>query len=155
MLTSVLSQQISSLSACFNKRVKMSKWGIHVAYNYWYIYILYEVCIKIVYTIFMLCAICRSELMYTRCVQNVCIQIYPTFRQTFVYILHTKLAVTVLLILFTKCIQKFVEIWYIFCIHFVCILHISVVYILYNYCIQNAYTVQSLNSQLAIGIRRK
>ena len=50
---------------------------------------------------FTMYTFCRSELMYTKCIQNVCIQnishisnfcvykIYPTF-QIFVYILYTK-----------------------------------------------------------------
>ena len=42
----------------------------------------------------------------------------PTFQQTFVYICLQNLAVIVLLILYTKYIQKFAEMWYTFCIHF-------------------------------------
>ena len=87
---------------------------------------------------------------------------YPIFGQTFVYKMYTNclyikciprfdkllytfciqnLAGVVLLILHTKCIQGFVEIWHTFCIHFVYILYTSVVFIFYNLCIQNVYTV--------------
>ena len=96
--------------------------------------------------------------MYPKCLYTKCIQ-HTTFRQTFVYILYTKcihniciqnvshistnfctytfciqnLAGIALLIFYTKYIQKFVEMWYTFCIHFVYILYTSVVYILYNF----------------------
>ena len=56
------------------------------------------------------------------------------------------LAAIVLLILYRKCIQKFVEMWYTFCIHFIYILHTSVVYILHYFCIQNVYTVSVWDS---------
>ena len=65
---------------------------------------------------------------------------YPTFRQTFVYILYTKFSCH-LLTLYIKCIQKLVQMWYTFCIHSVYILYTLVIYILYNFCIQNVYTV--------------
>ena len=94
--------------------------------------------------------------MYPKCLYTKCIQ-HTTFRQTFVYILYTKcihniciqnvshistnfctytfciqnLAGIALLIFYTKYIQKFVEMWYTFCIHFVYILYTSIVYILY------------------------
>ena len=38
------------------------------------IYILYEICIQIVYIIFTRHTFWTSELMYTKCIQNVCIQ---------------------------------------------------------------------------------
>ena len=47
----------------------------------------------------------------------------------------------VLLILYGKCTQKFVEMRYTICIHFVYISHTSVVYILHNFCIQTVYTI--------------
>ena len=60
-------------------------------------------------------------------------KMYPTFRHTFVCSLCTKVVLIVLLILYAKCIQNFVEIWYTFCIHFVYILYTSIVYILCNF----------------------
>ena len=57
-------------------------------------------------------------------------KMYPTFRQTLYTFCIQNLADIVHLILYTKCIQKLVEMWY-----------TSVVYILYNFCIQNVYTV--------------
>ena len=93
---------------------------------------------------------CRSELMYTKCLYAKCIpyfnkllhtfciqnvykmfvyiqnQMYPTFQQTFVYILYTKFS------------------WH-RSLDFVYKMHTkacrNVVYILYNFCIQNVYTV--------------
>ena len=47
----------------------------------------------------------------------------------------------VLLILHTKCIQMFGEMWDTFCKHLVYILYTFVVYILYNFCIQNVHTI--------------
>ena len=38
------------------------------------IYIMFEFCIKIVYIMFMMYIFCRSELMHTKFIQNVCIQ---------------------------------------------------------------------------------
>ena len=58
-----------------------------------------------------------DKLLYTFCIQN--------------------LAGIVVLILYIKCIQKFSKM----CIHFVYILCTSVVYILYNFSIQNLYKV--------------
>ena len=51
------------------------------------------------------------------------------------------LTAIVLLILHTKCIQKFVKMWDTFWIHLVYILYTSIVYILYNFCIQNVHTI--------------
>ena len=51
-------------------------------------YILYVFCIQIIYIVLMMYTFCRSELMYTKCIQDV-YKIYPTFQQTFVYILYT------------------------------------------------------------------
>ena len=68
---------------------------------------------------FMTYALSRSELMYTKCIQNVCIQnvshiLTNVCIQNFVCI--QSLAGIALLILYIKCIQKFVKIWYTFCI---------------------------------------
>ena len=78
------------------------------------------------------------QILYTKCTQNVCIQ---HFTKRFYTFCIQNLADVVLLILYTKCIQKFVEIWYTFCLHFAYILYTSVLYIFYNFCIQNVYTV--------------
>ena len=74
------------------------------------------------------------------CIQNVykmfLYKTYPTFQQTFVHILHTKLS----------CHSSFNFVYKMRSlsecgIHFVYILYTSVVYISYNFCIQNVYTV--------------
>ena len=100
-------------------------------------YILYGFCIQIAYIMLMMYTFCRSELMYTNCIQNVCIQnvslISTNFYIQFVGKMYTKclytkciphfdklrftfwlqnLAGIVLLILYTKCIQTFVQMWY-------------------------------------------
>ena len=68
-------------------------------------------------------------------------KMYTTFRQTFVYILSTKTSWHSSFDFVWKIYTKFVEMWYTFVLHFVFILYTSVVYILYNFCIQNVYTV--------------
>ena len=129
--------------------------------------ILYGFCIQIVY-MFMLYALSRSELMYTKCIQNefriltnlytFCIQsvykmfvykMYPIFWQTFVYKMYTTCQQTFVYILCTIfCWCSFFDVVYKmytsllkYVIHFVYILYTSVVYILCNFCIQNVYTV--------------
>ena len=133
--------------------------GIHSAYSHLYIHsvgILYTYCIH-VYDVHF----CRSELMHTKCMQNVsrnstnfCIhfvwKIYTKCIQN-VYITHfskrlytfsiQNLADIVLLILYKKYIPKLVEMWSTFCVHAVYILHTSVIHILCNFCIQNVYAV--------------
>ena len=68
---------------------------------------------------------------------------YTTFWQTFVYSLYTKLKELWQLILYTKCIQKFVEMWDTFCIQFVYInsdlQKVYIIKIMYTICIQNSY----------------
>ena len=76
--------------------------------------------------------------MYRKCLCTKCI---PNFGKLLYTFCLQKLAATVLLILHRKYIQKFVEMWYTFVLHFVFILYTSVAYILYNFCIQNAHTV--------------
>ena len=72
--------------------------------------------------------------MYTKCLYTKCI---PHFDK----LLYTKciqnLADIVLLILYTKWIQKLVEMWYAFCIHFVYISCIHPVQFLYTKCIHS------------------
>ena len=71
------------------------------------------------------------ELQDTFCIQTFCIH--------FVYILHT------------KCIQKFVEMWYTFCIHFVYInsdlQKAYIIIIMYRICRQNLY---KMNIQITV-----
>ena len=62
-----------------------------------------------------------DKLLHTFCIQN--------------------LATILLLILYKKSIHKFIEMLNTFCIHLVYILYTSVVYILYNFYIQNVYTI--------------
>ena len=66
---------------------------------------------------------------------------YPTFdKLLFTFCIQSSAAI-VLLTLYTKCIKTFVGMWDTFCIYFVYILYLSVVYKLYNFFIQNAYTI--------------
>ena len=81
--------------------------------------LLYTFCIQNVYKMYTECLYTKciphlNKLLYTFCIQN--------------------LADIVLLILYTKCIQKLVEM-------VAYILYTSIVYILHNFCKQNAYTV--------------
>ena len=92
---------------------------------------IYKMFVYIMYPLF-------RQILYTKCTQNVCIQNFAKLFYTFCI---QNLAGVVLLILYTKCIQKFVEIWYTFCLHFAYILYTSVLYIFYNFCTQNVYTV--------------
>ena len=93
----------------YNKWVKICWNKESILHTVICIYVLYELCIKMLYIMLMMHAFCRSELMYTKCIQNVshistkfCIQnvyykmcvykMYTTFWQTFAYILYTKLS---------------------------------------------------------------
>ena len=144
----------------YNKWVKICWNKKSILHTVICISVLYEFCIKMLYIMFMMHAFCRSELMYTKCIQNVCIQnvshistkfcmqnvyykmcvykMYTTFWQTFAYILYTKLSWHssfdfVYKMYSYKSLSK--------CgIHFIYIFCTSVVYILYNFCIQNVYT---------------
>ena len=72
--------------------------------------------------------------MYTKCFYTKCI---PHFENVLYMFCKQSLAAIVLLILYIKYIQKLVK----KCgIHFAYILYTSVVYTLYNFCIQNVYT---------------
>ena len=71
-----------------------------------------------------------------------------TFRQTFVYILLTKLKELWQLIFCTKCLQKFLKMWDTFCIQTLCIhfvyinsdlQNVHITKIMYSICIQNSY----------------
>ena len=73
---------------------------------------------------------CRSELLYTKCIQNVCMQNVSQISTNLYTFCIQKLAAIVLLILYTKCAYKSLS---------KCGVHF--VYILYNFCVQNVYTV--------------
>ena len=69
-------------------------------------------------------------------------KIYPSLPQTFVSIFYIKFSWYSSFDLYTKCIQKFVEMWYtfgsyIFCIHFVYINYIHLVQFLYIKCVHS------------------
>ena len=112
---------------------------------------LYEFRIKIVYIIFMMYALCKNishistnfcihfaYKLFTKCIQNICIQnvsyistnfcmqnvykifvykMYTTFRQTFVYILYTKFSWRSFFNFVYKSLSKYVYILYKFFIH--------------------------------------
>ena len=90
----MLSQQVSSLNC-----VKWLPWKCKTNWSkcveMWdafciqlFAYILYEVCMQIVYTVLWWCT-CKSELMYTKCTQNL-YKMYAKFQQTFVHLLYAK-----------------------------------------------------------------
>ena len=82
-----------------------------------------------------------SHISINFCIQNV-YKMYPTFQQTFVYILLTKFSNhSSLDFVYKMYIEKFVKMCYTFCIHSVYILYTWVAYILNNFCLQNVYTV--------------
>ena len=80
------------------------------------------------------CKNCGSELMYAKCIQNVCMKIYPTFQQTFIYILYKKFSWHSSFNFVYKSYTKV-------CQNVVCILHIYIlyIYILCTSCIIFAY----------------
>ena len=101
----------SKFQVLHKKRVKICWNKGSILHTIICIYILYEFCIQIVYMIFMTYPFCRSELMFAKFIQNVCIQNvshYTFCIQSF--------ATIALLILYTKCIQTFVQMWYTFSI---------------------------------------
>ena len=77
--------------------------------------------------------------MHTKCIQIV-YKMYNTFRQTFVYILYTKLKELWQLILHTKCIQKFTE--NVVYKHFLYILYTSI--LIYKKCLHHKNYVYNL-----------
>ena len=115
----------------------MLKCGIHFPYDYLYthfLWILYTNYIQNFYDVHFLLVRINEYKMYTKCFYTKCIPHFENFLYMFC---KRSLAVIVLLILYIKCIQKLVK----KCgIHFAYILYTSVVYTLYNLCIQNVYT---------------
>ena len=126
------------------------------------IYVLYKLFTQIVYIMFMMCALSRSQLMYTKRIQsfyiqnvshiwtNFCIQnvyklfvykMYTTFWQTFVYILHTKFgwcsSFDFAYKMYTRVRWNMAYILYTFCIHFVYIGCIHLLQFVYTKCIHS------------------
>ena len=113
----------------------MLKQGIHCAYNYLYIHsvwILYTNCLHNGYgcTLFVHQNSCVQNvykmfvykiyptfpqsfvyILHTKCIQNVAFKMYSTFRQTFVYILHTKCIQNVAFKMYSTFRQTFVYIF--------------------------------------------
>ena len=92
------------------------------------------------------------QLMYTKCIQDA-YEMYPTFRQTFVYILYTKLKelwqLKFVNKMYTKVCRHVVYILHIPCIQF---LYISsdlqkgyIIRTMYTICIQNTYKIYTNN----------
>ena len=123
-----------------------------------YICILYGFCMQIVYKMFMMytfwyitidvykmhtkclykkCIPHFDKLLYTKCIQNVCMQN--------VYHISTNFCINFVIKnvagMYTKCIQSLSTCGIHFVYIFVYILYTSVAYILYNQCIQNVNTV--------------
>ena len=90
------------------------------------------------YIIFMMYTFSTSKLVYTKFIENVCIQMYPTFQQTFVYILHTKCIQNIYKIFVYKMYptfqQTFIYKMYRKCWYIKCIPHFDK--LLYTFCIQ-------------------
>ena len=87
----------------------MLKYGIHFPYNYLYINFAWMLYINCVCTFFWCYTFFISELMHTKCI--------PHFDKLFYTFCIQNLAAIVLLILYKKYKQKFVEMWDLFCIH--------------------------------------
>ena len=101
-----------------------------------FVYILYVFCIQIICIVLIVdqnSCIQNVYKMYTKCIPH-----FDKLLYTFGIEILTAI---VLLILCTKCIQKFVKMWDAFYTYLVYILYMSVVYILYNFCIQNVHTI--------------
>ena len=111
-----------------NKWVKISWNGGSISHTIICIYILYEFCIQIVNIVFKMYTFCRSELMYTTCMQNV-----SHILTIFIYILDTKFSChssfNFVNKMYTKVCWNVGRIVY------------TLLYILYNFCIQNVYTI--------------
>ena len=139
-----------------NKWVKICRDKGSILHTIICIYVLYEFCTQIVYIMFMMCALSRSQLMYTKRIQNFyiqnvshistnfCIQnnrlfikCIPRFDKLLYTFCIQNLAGVVLLILYTKCMRRFVEIWYTFYIHFVYIGCIHLLQFVYTKCIRS------------------
>ena len=111
------------LLACFSLGLPAQKSCIHFAYKN--------------------CTRCL-QLVYTKCIHDV-YKLYPTFQQTFAYILYTKLKELLQLnFVYKMCIkvcQKVGYIFYTFCIHFLYthsdLQKLHIIKIVYTICIQN------------------
>ena len=117
--------------------------GIHFAYNYLFIHsvlILYtnSSCIHNFYDVHFLQIRMFVYKMYN-IIQNVSIKKCILHFDKILYIFCIQFLAAIVLILHTKYIQKFVELWMnTFFIHFI---YISCIQILLNFCIQNVYTI--------------
>ena len=101
-----------------NKQVKTCSNKTSILRTIISIYIMYELCIQIVYIMFMIYTFCSSELMYTICIQNVCIQnVSHILTNFFIHFIYKIQLAQLFWLLYTKCIQNFVKIWDTFCIH--------------------------------------
>ena len=102
---------------------------------------MYEFCLQILYIVLMMWTYCRSRFMYKKCMQDV-YKMYPTFRQTFAYILYKKLSYhssfCIIYIMYTKVCWNVRHILYIYIVY---ILYKLIIYILHNFCIQNTYMI--------------
>ena len=106
----VLNQQVSSLNyvlCCLGSAQQMCQ-SMVIHQIMWDIFslqlivhILHEFCTQIVYIVLMVYTFCRSELMYTKCIQNVH-KMYPTFQQFFFTFCIQILAAIFLSILYAK-----------------------------------------------------
>ena len=105
-----------------------------------FVYILYVFCIQIICIVLMMYTFCRSEFMYTKCIQGV-YKMYPTFRQTFIYIWHRNFnchsSFNFVYKMYTKVCQNLGCILHISCIYFVCVSCIHLVQFLYTKCTHN------------------
>ena len=90
--------------------------------------------------------------MFTKCIQDI-YKMYPTFRKTFVYILHTKLKelwqLKFVYRIYKKACRNVGYFLDTFCIHFV---HMNsdlgkvyIIRIMYTICIQNTYKMYTNN----------
>ena len=138
----VISQQVSNLNCLQWSTEHKKSFKIYwnkgsIQHKNVCIYILYEFYIQIVFIMFMMYTFCTSEFMYTKCLQNVCIQnvshiltnfclqnvckVYPIFRQTFIYILHAKFSwrssFDFVYKIYTKVCLNVIYTSYTFCIH--------------------------------------
>ena len=97
---------------------------------------LYEFCIQIEYIIFVMCTFCRSELMYTKCIHNVCIQnvshILRNFCRHFVQKISCHSSFNFVNKMYTKVCRN-VYILYTFCINQ---LHTSCIIFVHKMCTQ-------------------
>ena len=140
-----------------NKRVKICWNKGSIQHTIICIYILYGFCIQIVYIMGMMYTFCRSEMMYTKCIATKCLcaKCISCFDKLLYTFCIQNLVGIVLLILYTKCKQKLVEMRYTFCIHFVYISCIHFVQFLHTKCIHNFCVGRYLKDQKTVSFKLK